>query len=120
MSTGDLQTNQHSRVKRCWEHASAERAEVKSQRLGKRGCPGELKDVHGWSRVCERVQDAVGVSGLEEALDGRGLGEPSSSQMLAHRCGPQTSPDQQHQHHPGPCLRCKFLDSAPDLTCQRF
>ena len=64
---------------------------MKSQRLGKRGCPGELKDVRGWSRVCECVQDAVGVSGLEEALDGRGLGEPSSSQMLAHRW---RSPDQ--------------------------
>lgn len=59
---------------------------------------------------CEGVGDAVDVSGLEEALDGRGLGEPSSSQMLAHRCGPRTSPDQQHQHHSGPCLRCKFLD----------
>lgn len=69
--------------------------------------------------VCVTVGDAVEASGLQEALDGIGLGHPSS-EVLAHRCGPWTSPDQQHQHHLGPCQRRKFLDSAPDLTCQRF
>ena len=70
--------------------------------------------------VCESVGDAVEVSGLQEALDEEGWGRPSSSEALAHRCCAWTGPDQQHQHHLGPCQRRKFLDSAPDLACQRF
>ena len=94
-------------------------AEVKSRRLGKPGSPGELRMLVGGA-VCESVGDAVEVSGLQEALDEEGWGGPSSSEALAHRCCAWTSPDQQHQHHLGPCQRHKFLDSAPDLACQRF
>ena len=52
MSTRDLQTSEHSQVKRCWGRASAERQRWKPE-AGQTWLPWGAEDVHGWSSVWE-------------------------------------------------------------------
>lgn len=61
------QTSEHSQVKRGWG-VHQQRGPRCRGRLGAAQLPGEAEGVHGWSRVCETVGDAV------EAAVARGFG----------------------------------------------